>query len=53
MKSGAMQKIVYSNLEERGVAQELRKMDDMILYYRGLIRAGEIINNKHLEEAIK
>ena len=52
MKSGAMQKVVYSNVEERGVAQELRKMDDMILYYRGLIRAGEIINNKHLEAAI-
>jgi len=28
-------------------------MDDMILYYRGLIRAGEIIDNKHLEAAIK
>ena len=53
MKSGAMQKVVYSNIEERGVAQELRKMDDMILYYRGLIRAGEIINNKHLEAATK
>lgn len=53
MKSGAMQKIVYSNIEELGVARELRKMDDMILYYRGLIRAGEIINNKHLEAATK
>lgn len=49
MKSGAMQKVVYSNIEERSVAQELRKMDDMILYYRGLIRAGEIINSNHLE----
>jgi len=53
MKTGSMQKVVYSNPEERGVAQELRKMDDMILYYRGLIRAGEIINNKHLESVIK
>lgn len=53
MKSGAMQKIVYSNIEERDVAMELRKMDDMILYYRGLIRSGEIINNKHLETVTK
>jgi ABC-type lipoprotein export system ATPase subunit len=53
MKSGAMQKVVYSNPEERDVAQELRKMDDMILYYRGLIRAGEIINSKHLESVTK
>ncbi len=49
MKNGAMQKIVYSNNEERGVAMELKKMDDMILFFRGLIRAGEVINNKHLE----
>jgi hypothetical protein len=47
-----MQKIVYSNVEERGVAEELKKMDDMILYYRGLIRAGEIINSNHLESVI-
>jgi ABC-type lipoprotein export system ATPase subunit len=53
MKSGAMQKVVYSNKEELGVAEELRKMDDMILYYRGLIRAGEIISNKHLVSVIK
>jgi ABC-type lipoprotein export system ATPase subunit len=52
IKSGAMQKIVYSNVEERGVAEELKKMDDMILYYRGLIRAGEIINSNHLESVI-
>jgi ABC-type lipoprotein export system ATPase subunit len=49
MKNGAMQKIVYSNNEERCVALELKKMDDMILFFRGLIRAGEVINNKHLE----
>jgi ABC-type lipoprotein export system ATPase subunit len=49
MKNGAMQKIVYSNNEERGVALELKKMDDMILFFRGLIRAGEVVNNKHLE----
>jgi ABC-type lipoprotein export system ATPase subunit len=53
MKSGAMQKIVYSNVEERGVALELRKMDDMILFFRGLIREGEVINNKHLESVTK
>ena len=53
MKGGAMQKIVYSNSEELGIAEELRKMDDMILYYRGLIRSGEIISNKHLESIMK
>ncbi|HEX2921825.1 MAG TPA: ATP-binding cassette domain-containing protein [Bacteroidales bacterium] len=49
MKSGAMQKLVYSNPEEQNIAMELRKMDDIILYYRGLIRSGEIISRNHLE----
>ena len=49
MKNGAMQKIVVSNAEERNVAAELKKMDDVMLHFRGLIRAGEEINNEHLE----
>lgn len=48
MKGGAMQKIVYSNPEEHSVAQELKKMDDLILHFRSLIRAGEEITNEHL-----
>ena len=49
MKNGAMQKIVISNAEERNVAAELKKMDDIMLHFRGLIRAGEEINNEQLE----
>jgi ABC-type lipoprotein export system ATPase subunit len=49
LKSGAMQRVVVSNPEERYVAGELRKMDDLILHFRGLIRAGEMINNEQLE----
>jgi hypothetical protein len=44
-----MQKIVKSNHEEKSVAEELKRMDDIILHFRGLIRAGEEISNKHLE----
>lgn len=49
MKNGSMQKIVKSNHEEKSVAEELKRMDDIILHFRGLIRAGEEISNKHLE----
>jgi ABC-type lipoprotein export system ATPase subunit len=49
MRSGAMQKIVHSNVEERNVAVELRKMDDLILHFRSLIRAGEEVNRNQLE----
>jgi ABC-type lipoprotein export system ATPase subunit len=50
MKNGAMQKIVRSNPQEKPAAEALRKMDDAILYFRGLIRDGQELNEKHLEK---
>jgi len=50
MKNGAMQKIVQSNPEEKPAAEALRKMDDAILYFRGLIRERQELNEKHLEK---
>ena len=52
MKNGAMQKVVYSNSEERTTADALRKMDDVILHFRGMIRAGEEIKQEHLAQII-
>jgi hypothetical protein len=48
MKNGAMQKLIVSNPEERAVADELKKIDNVILHFRGLIRAGEEINQLQL-----
>ena len=50
MKHGAMQKLVVSNPEERIVADELKRIDNIILHFRGLIRAGEEINQFQLED---
>jgi len=44
-----MQKLIVSNPEERSVANELKKIDNVILHFRGLIRAGEEINQQQLE----
>lgn len=52
MKNGAMQKIVRSNPEERRAAEELKKMDDIILHFRGLIRNGDEISEAHLKSLI-
>jgi len=49
MKAGAMQKIIVSNAEERDVATQLKSMDNIILHFRTLIRAGEEITQEHLE----
>jgi len=49
MKNGAMQSIVVSNSEERIAADKLKKIDDITLHFRGLIRNGEEITQEHLE----
>jgi ABC-type lipoprotein export system ATPase subunit len=49
MKNGAMQKLIMSNPEERIIADELKKIDNIILHFRGLIRAGEAIDQNQME----
>jgi ABC-type lipoprotein export system ATPase subunit len=49
LKNGAIQKLVLSNATEHTVAHELRRMDDLILFFRGKIRAGEEITEAHFE----
>lgn len=50
MKSGSMQKLISTNQEERIAVGELKKIDDIILHFRGLIRAGEEISEKTLKD---
>jgi ABC-type lipoprotein export system ATPase subunit len=53
MKSGSMQALIATNQEERLVAGELRKMDDIMLDFRSLVRAGEYISEKVIKEKIQ
>ncbi len=53
MKQGAMQKVIYTGIEERRAAQELKKIDDVMLEFRRLIRAGEEITEPVFNENIK
>jgi len=52
MKSGSMQKLIATNPEERLIAGELRKMDDIMLDFRSLVRAGDFISEKVIKEKI-
>ncbi len=52
MKNGAMQKLIYSNVEEKRAANKLKSMDDIILHYRSMVRAGEELNANLLEEEL-
>jgi ABC-type lipoprotein export system ATPase subunit len=53
MKAGAMQKIITTNSEERLTSDELKKMDDLMIHFRAMIRAGEIISEAALKESFK
>ncbi len=53
IKAGSMQKLISTNQEERLAAGELKKIDDVVLHFRSLIRAGEVISEVILNESIK
>ena len=52
MQNGAMVKIIYPYDEELIVAEEIKKLDDLILHFRKLIRDGERLNGRMLEERL-
>ena len=52
MKSGSMQKLIRTSQEELAAAHEFKKIDDIVLYFRGLIRAGDEISEVVLKESI-
>lgn len=53
MKNGSMQKLIITTADERLAARELKKMDDALLHFRGLIRAGEELTMEMLHNTIK
>jgi ABC-type lipoprotein export system ATPase subunit len=53
MKNGAMQSVIITGDEERGVAEELRKLDDLMLDFRNRIRDGEHLSDRLLKERLR
>jgi ABC-type lipoprotein export system ATPase subunit len=53
MRDGAMQKLIVTKDEEKGVAQEIRKLDDLLLGLRQRIRIGEELNRNQLNEQLR
>jgi len=50
MKNGAMQRLIITGEDEKLAAREMRKMDDVMLEFRGIIRAGHQISQDLLKE---
>ncbi len=53
MKNGGMQKLIKTGADERRAALELKKIDDVMLEFRKLIRAGDEITESVFAEKIK
>ncbi len=52
MKNGAMQQLIMAHDEELRVAEEIKKLDDIILYFRKQIRNGERLTEDMLNERL-
>jgi ABC-type lipoprotein export system ATPase subunit len=53
MKNGSMQKLIVTDHEEKQAAEEIKKLDDLMLDFRTTIRAGGHITRKGLEDRLK
>lgn len=53
MKHGAMQSVIVTGDEEKGVAAELRKLDDLLVDFRNRIRDGEQLTDKVLKDRLR
>jgi ABC-type lipoprotein export system ATPase subunit len=53
MRDGAMQQVIYTDDEEKQVAQEIKKLDDLLLDFRNRIRSGERLGEKQLKEQMR
>jgi len=53
MKEGAMQKIITTDEGEQKVAEEIKKLDDLLLDFRAKIRAGGTLTESELEKRLR
>ncbi len=53
MKNGAMQKMVMTGDEEKRVAKEIIKLDDLMVDLRNQVRAGNSLNEEDVEERLR
>lgn len=53
MKNGAMQELLTTNKSEMEAVEEIKKLDDLILHLRSIIREGGRINIDHIFSHLK
>ena len=53
MKGGTMQKVSVTDEEEKRVAEEIMKLDDLMLDFRHKIRGGERLTQAGMKERLR
>src|SRR5208337_3429720 len=53
MKCGAMQKVLVTTDDERNVVEEIKKLDDLLLDFRGKIRVGEQLTRSDMSDSLR
>lgn len=53
MKCGAMQKVLATTDDERKVVEDIKKLDDLLLEFRGKIRIGEQLARSDLSNSLR
>ncbi len=53
LKNGAMQRLIITGEEEKSAALEMKKMDDIMLSFRSIIRSGEEISEEILNKKMQ
>ena len=53
MKEGAMQSVIVTEAEEQRVAEEIKKLDDLLLDFRARIRAGGRLTERDMETQLR
>ncbi len=52
MKNGAMDKLIVTHEEEKRAVHEIKKLDDLLLELRAILRAGKQIEEKFIREQL-
>lgn len=53
MKNGAMQRLITTRPEEKNVVGKMKQIDDMMLYFRQIIRSGDELTESLFNENFK
>jgi ABC-type lipoprotein export system ATPase subunit len=53
MGNGAMKQVIFTDREEKSVVEEIKKLDDLLLEFRGILRAGGRLTSLDMDRRMR